>query len=106
MLTSGSAPSPRSLTNGHSPRLPVIPELEPVTDHSDVSMIGKQLPPPLPKPRNVTDHDHCYWSEKTSSSPRSESEIDAREDSFMLRMVLLKDLFSKEVTIFYTYHIP
>ena len=57
------APSPRSLTNGHthnghSPPLPAIPELEPVTDHSplpDIPGGGKKQPPPtLPKPKKPT----------------------------------------------------
>ena len=52
------APSPRSLTNGHthnghSPPLPAIPELEPVNDHSGVTE-KKQPPPTLPKPKKVT----------------------------------------------------
>ena len=90
--------------------LPAIPELEPVTDHSDVSTISKQPPRTLTKPMKVTKSelcncltpplsDHCYWSDQTSSireeeespasatslevtpSPRPESKIDAREDS-------------------------
>ena len=54
-----AVPSHRSLTNGrtingHLPPLPTIPELEPVTDHSDVSTISKQPPPTLTKPKKVT----------------------------------------------------
>ena len=78
-------PSPRSLTNGHTfnghlPPLPTIPELEPVTDHSDVSTISKQPPTTLTKPKKVTLSalppkselsngltqplsGHCYWSD-------------------------------------------
>ena len=54
------APSPRSLTNGHthnghSPPLPAIPELEPLTDHSsDGPGARKQPPPTLPKPKKPT----------------------------------------------------
>ena len=36
------------------PPLPTIPELEPVTDHSDVSTISKQPPTTLTKPKKVT----------------------------------------------------
>ena len=121
----------RSLTNirtinGHLPPLPAFPELEPVTDHSDVSTISKQPTPTLTKPKKVTLSsprpkyelsngltpplsDHCYWSDQTSSfreeeespapasatsskvtpSPRSESKIDAREDSLEPLSILL-----------------
>ena len=41
------------------------PQLEPANDHSNVSTIRKlPLPLTLPKSRKVTDHDHCYASER------------------------------------------
>merc|ERR1719154_898025 len=94
-----AVPSPRSLTNGrtinsHLPPLPTIPELEPVTDHSDVSTISKQPPPTLTKPKKVTLSapapkselsngltpplsDHCYWSDQSSSIREEESPASA-----------------------------
>ena len=92
----------RSLTNirtinGHLPPLPAFPELEPVTDHSDVSTISKQPTPTLTKPKKVTLSsprpkyelsngltpplsDHCYWSDQTSSF-REEEESPASATS-------------------------
>ena len=99
-----AVPSPRtwSLTNGrtingHLPPLPTIPELDPVTDHSDVSTISKQPPTTLTKPKKVTLSasppkselsngltpplsDHCYWSDHTSSF-REEEESPASATS-------------------------
>ena len=50
------APSPRTNGHtGHSPPLPAIPELEPLTDHSPPGGGPRKQPPPtLPKPKKMT----------------------------------------------------